>query len=140
MTELPEDMRAHNAALVDEFRANGGMGERPLLLLTTTGARSGLPRTTPMMFLSLDGHRVVVASNAGAEKHPDWYHNLVANPQVTVELGSPDGLVTYSTKAVVPQGKERDELFAQVVEAAPFFADHQAGVDRLIPVVIVDRP
>jgi deazaflavin-dependent oxidoreductase (nitroreductase family) len=139
MTSLPEDMKAHNAALIEEFRANGGMGDRPLLLLSTTGARTGLRRTTPMMFLRIDGHLVVVASNAGAASDPDWFHNLVANPDVTVELGGPDGVQTYDAKAVVPQGEERDGLFAKVVEAAPFFADHQSGIERRIPVVVVDR-
>lgn len=131
---MPEDIQAHNATLIEQFRAEGGLGERRILLLSTTGARSGLRRTTPMMYLEIDGHRVVVASNAGAVKHPDWYYNLVANPDVTVEVGSE----TYETKAIVPQGRERDELFAEVTQQAPFFADHQAGVDREIPVVIVD--
>jgi deazaflavin-dependent oxidoreductase (nitroreductase family) len=139
MTSMPEDMKAHNAALIEEFRANGGLGERPVLLLSTTGARSGQRRTTPVMFLRIDGHLVVVASNAGAERDPDWFHNLVADPDVTIELGGQDGVETYDTKATVPQGEERDALFAKVTEAAPFFADHQAGIERRIPVVVVDR-
>ncbi len=134
MSEIPSDRTAHNQQLIEEFRAGRGAGGRPLLLLTTTGARTGRRRTTPMMYLRVGGHLVVVASNAGARRHPDWYHNLLADPSITVELGSK----TYDTKAVVLRGDERDRLFAEVVKAAPFFADHQAQVDRTIPVVIVD--
>ena len=80
-------MRAYNRKLIEEFRANGRRsGERQLLVLTTTGARTGRPHSTPMMYVP-DGDRVIViASNAGAPKHPDWYRNLVANPEVTVEV------------------------------------------------------
>jgi deazaflavin-dependent oxidoreductase (nitroreductase family) len=88
MAELPADMRAHNQKVIEEFRANGGAGDRPLLLLTTTGVRSGARRTTPMMYVP-DGDRLlVIASNAGAPKHPDWYRNLAADPRVTVEVGA----------------------------------------------------
>jgi len=138
MTQLPQDMAAHNRQLIADFRANGGAGGRRLLLLTTTGARTGLRRTTPMMYLRIDDHIVVVASNAGAVRHPDWYHNLVADPAVTVELEGPDGIESYDTKAVVPQGIERDDLWSEVIAAAPFFAEHQAQVERTIPVVVVD--
>ena len=135
MSELPTDIREHNRKLIEEFRANKGAGDRPLLLLTTTGARTGRRRTTPMMYVS-DGDRLlVIASNAGASRHPDWYHNLVANPDVTVEVG-PE---TYEATAVVTAGDERDRLFAGIVEKYPFFADHQAGVSRRIPVVALVR-
>ena len=135
MTELPSDMRAHNRKVIEEFRANGGAGDRPLLLLNTTGARSGLPRTTPMMYVP-DGDRLLVlASNAGAPAHPDWYHNVVASPEVTVEVGGE----VYEATAVVTEGQERDRLFAATVERYPFFADHQAGITRQIPVVTLHR-
>jgi len=134
---LPTDMKAYNRKLIEEFRANGGPEpkDRQLLLLTTTGARTGEPRTTPMMYIP-DGDRLlVIPSNSGAPHHPDWYHNLVAHPDVTVEVADE----TYQARAVVPQGAERDRLFAEVSEKFPFFADHQAKISRTIPVVILER-
>ena len=133
MTELPADMKAYNRKVIEEYRANKGAGGRPLLLLTTTGARTGEPRTTPMMYVR-DGDRLlVIASNAGAPKHPDWYRNVVANPEVTVEVDTEK----FEATAEGPSGAERDRLFAGIVEKYPFFADHQAGVTRTIPVVVL---
>jgi deazaflavin-dependent oxidoreductase (nitroreductase family) len=133
---IPSDMKAHNEKVIAEFRARGGAEDgRPLLLLTTTGRRSGEPRTTPMMFIP-DGDRLlVIASNAGAPRDPDWYRNLVEHPAVTVEVTGD----TYPATAVVPPADERDRLFDGVVAKFPFFADHQAKVDRPIPVVILAR-
>src|SRR5262245_28376012 len=110
-TQLPADMKAHNRQLIEEFRAAGGALEgRQLLLLTTTGARSGRPHTAPMMYVP-DGDRLlVIASNAGAARDPDWYQNLVADPQVTVEANGE----TYPATAVVTRGEERDRLFRQI--------------------------
>ena len=136
MSQLPTDMKAHNRKVIEEFRANEGAPEgRPLLLLNTTGVRSGVRRTTPMMYVP-DGDRLlVIASNAGAPKDPDWFRNLVADPAVTVEVG-PE---VYEATAVVTTGDERARLFAGIVENYPFFADHQAGVSREIPVVALER-
>jgi deazaflavin-dependent oxidoreductase (nitroreductase family) len=132
---MPADVGAYNRQLIAEYRANKGAADRPLLLLTTTGRRTGLSRTTPMMYIP-DGDRLlVVASNAGAPSHPDWYLNLVANPEVTVEVGAD----AYPATAIVPRGSERDELFADVASRYPFFADHQAKVSRTIPVVVLLR-
>jgi deazaflavin-dependent oxidoreductase (nitroreductase family) len=134
---IPEDMKAHNAKVIADFRAQGGAPDgRPLLLLTTLGARSGEKRTTPMMFIP-DGDRLlVIASNAGAPRHPDWYRNLVAHPEVTVEVTGE----TYPATAIVPRGEERDRLWHEVVVARyPFFADHQGKVSRAIPVVVLER-
>jgi deazaflavin-dependent oxidoreductase (nitroreductase family) len=133
---IPDDMRAHNRALIAEFRETGSApGGRPLLLLTTTGRRSGQPRTTPMMFIP-DGDRLlVVASNAGARRHPDWYLNLVADPAVTVEVAGE----TYPAAAVPLPVGERDRVFAAISERFPFFTDHQAAIDRTIPVVGITR-
>src|SRR5262245_46656504 len=133
---LPADMAAHNRRVIEEFRASGGAPDgRPLLLLTTTGARTGQPRTTPLMFMP-DGDRLLVfASNAGAARHPDWFHNLVADPQVTVEITGD----TYPATAVVTTGAERGRLFARAVERYPFFADHQAGISRTIPIIALER-
>jgi deazaflavin-dependent oxidoreductase (nitroreductase family) len=129
---LPQDMKAHNRKVIEDFRTQGGAPEgRPLLLLTTIGARTGIMRTTPMMYVR-DGDRLlVIASNAGAPRHPDWYHNLVAHPDVSVELTG----VSFPATAVVLRGEERDRVFAGIVEKYPFFADHQANVRRTIPVV-----
>jgi deazaflavin-dependent oxidoreductase (nitroreductase family) len=129
-------MKAHNRQVIADFRANGGVPDgRPLLLLTTIGARTGEPRTTPMMFIP-DGDRLlVIASNAGAPRHPDWYRNLVANPQVTVEITGE----TYAAIAVAAEGEERDRLFADVAGRYPFFIEHQAKITRTIPVVKLER-
>ena len=132
------DQNAFNRQLIEDFRTNRGSGPmagRPLLLLTTTGAKSGQPRTTPMMYVP-DGDRLlIIASNAGAPKHPDWYHNLLAHPQVTVEVGSE----TFETTATVAEGEERQRLWAMIVERYPFFAEHQAKISRQIPIVILKR-
>jgi deazaflavin-dependent oxidoreductase (nitroreductase family) len=132
MPTPPDDMNEINRKTIEEFRANGrSLPGRPLLLLTTVGARTGQRRTTPMMYVRLDGRLLVIASNAGAPKHPDWYRNLVANPAVTVEV---DG-AEYPATARPASGADRDRLFERIVEQYPFFADHQKGIDRAIPVV-----
>jgi deazaflavin-dependent oxidoreductase (nitroreductase family) len=136
MPQTPEGMKAFNRQLIADFRARDPkIAGRRLLLLTTTSARSGQPHTTPMTYTT-DGDRVlVIASNAGAARHPDWYRNLVANPTVTVEL--PDE--TFQARATTAQGKERERLWALIVAQMPFFNDHQAQVSREIPVVILER-
>lgn len=125
-----------NQQVIDEFRANAGKvggwfeGSR-LLLLTTTGARSGKPHTAPVGYLP-DGDQVlVIASAGGAPHHPAWYHNLVAHPEVTVE----DGTFTYQATSRVLHGTERDQLFARAVEADRGWAEYQAKTDRVIPVI-----
>ena len=134
------DQNTYNRQLIEEFRADrdkggGAMKGRPLLLLTTTGAKSGQLRTKPMMFIP-DGDRLlVIASNAGAPTHPDWYRNLVAHPEVTVEVGNE----TFKAIATVTEGLERQRLWSRVVELYPFFADHQAKTSRQIPVIVLRR-
>jgi len=132
------DIKAVNRRVIDQFRAGGevdGMHRDRLVLLTTVGAKSGQSRTTPMMF-HRDGDRLlVIASNVGAPKHPDWYINLVANPRVTVEVGDE----SYEAVAATATGPEREHLWAMLKEAYPFFADHEAGAGRTIPVVILTR-
>ncbi|WP_018657776.1 nitroreductase/quinone reductase family protein [Actinomadura flavalba] len=129
-----------NDPIISEFRANNGRVGGPfegsrLLLLTTTGARSGAPHTTPVGCLP-DGDRVlVIASAGGADRHPAWFHNLVAHPEVTVE----DGVFTYRARADVLTGDERDRLFARAVEADPGWAEYQAGTDRVIPVIALTQ-
>ena len=134
------DRNDWNRQTIEAFRANGGKvggvwEGRPLLLLTTTGAKSGKQYTTPMMYLP-DGNRLLVfASKAGAPTHPDWYHNLVAHPEVTVEVG-PE---TYKATATVLTGEERDRLYARQAELYPQFADYEKKTIRVIPVVALER-
>jgi deazaflavin-dependent oxidoreductase (nitroreductase family) len=136
MAEMPKDLQEANRRTIEEFRAAGRkLDGRALLLLTTTGAKTGRPRTNPMMYVEIDGRRLVIASNAGAPKHPDWYRNLVANPSVTVECDGEE----YAATASPTTGADRDELFAEIVRRFPFFGDHQAGVERTIPVVELVR-
>jgi F420H(2)-dependent quinone reductase len=136
VTQLPDDIRAYNRKLIEDFRAAGRRFEgRQLLVLTTTGAKTGQPHSTPMMYVP-DGDRLlVIASNAGAPKHPDWYRNLLAHPEVTVEVEGEE----YRATAVPLEGAEYADRWAAITSAYPFFVDHQAGVSRRIPVVAVTR-
>ncbi|WP_274912228.1 nitroreductase/quinone reductase family protein [Streptomyces sp. WZ-12] len=130
---MPHDF---NQQVIDEFRTNAGRVGGPfeggrLILLTTTGARSGARHTTPVGYLP-DGERIlVIASAGGAPRHPAWYHNLVAHPQVTVETGVFD----YEARAEVLTGAARDRLFARAVEADPGWAAYQDKTRRILPVV-----
>ena len=134
------DWNDFNQNLIAEYRANGGQvtgqfAGAPLLLLTTTGAKSGQPRTTPLAYTA-DGDRLlVIASKGGAPTHPDWYHNLVANTDVTVEVGTE----TFPARATVPDGEERDRLFNQMAAQMAGFADYQRNTTRRIPVVVLER-
>ncbi|SDI37135.1 deazaflavin-dependent oxidoreductase, nitroreductase family [Actinokineospora alba] len=130
-----------NQRVIDEFRANSGQvggefeGSR-LLLLTTTGARTGARHTTPVSYLPDGGDRVlVIASASGSSKHPHWYTNLVADPLVQVE----DGVFTYEARATVLTGAERDDAYARAAEDDPEWADYQAKTDRVIPVVALEQ-
>jgi deazaflavin-dependent oxidoreductase (nitroreductase family) len=127
-----------NKDVVEQFRANDGQVKGfegwPLLLLTTTGAKTGRRRTSPVVFTVDDGRRVIVASKAGAPHHPHWYLNLVANPEVTVEVPGE----TYEARAVVADGAERDRLYAQQAAKMPNFTEYQQKTERQIPVVILE--
>lgn len=130
-----------NRQVIEEFRANGGRVGGPfeggrLLLLTTTGARSGARHTTPLGYLpNGDGRVLVIASAGGAPRHPAWYHNLLADPRVTVEAG----VFTYEARAVVLEGDERDRAFARAAEADPGWSEYQAKTDRVLPVVALEE-
>src|ERR1700749_1259788 len=125
-----------NRKVIDEFRANegkvGGPFEgAPVLLLTSTGAKSGERRTTPVVYQP-DGDRMVIfASKAGAPENPAWFHNLRANPTATVEVGAD----TVEVDAVVTEGDERERLFSKQKELMPQFADYEQKTSREIPVV-----
>ncbi|NTW03802.1 MAG: nitroreductase family deazaflavin-dependent oxidoreductase [Oscillochloris sp.] len=130
-----------NQTLIAEFRANSGQiltgpfAGRSLLLLTTHGARSGQPRTSPLAYMTDSDRLVVIASKAGAPTNPDWYHNLRAHPEVTVEVRSE----RYQARAVVAEGAERERLFAQAVAQMPGFAAYQEKTTRQLPVVVLAR-
>jgi deazaflavin-dependent oxidoreductase (nitroreductase family) len=132
------DVQQINQSVIAQFRAGGeieGMHRDRLVLLTTVGRRSGQQRTTPMMF-HRDGLRVlVIASNMGAPAHPDWYHNLVADPRVRVEVDDE----AYDALAAPLAGEERERVWAALKDAYPFFADHEAQTRRMIPVVALTR-
>ena len=126
--------------MIREFRANqgrmqGNFAGAPLLLLHTKGAKSGHERIHPVMYLDLDDRRFVFASKAGADTNPDWYHNLVANPEVKVEMGEE----TYSAVAHSVEGTERDRIYATQVSRFPGFGEYQEKTPRRIPVVELAR-
>lgn len=129
-----------NARNIAEFRASGGklggsFEGAPVLLLTTTGAKSGQPRTSPMMYLPEAGRIIVFASNAGKDNHPSWYHNLRANPSATVEVGTE----TFPVTATEITGAEHDRLYAIQAERYPGFAEYRERTDRIIPVIELTR-
>ena len=129
-----------NRTIIEEFRSNRGLvggnfEGRPVLLLSTTGAKTGLPRLNPLMYMA-DGHRwLVFASKGGNPKNPDWYHNLVAHPAVTVEVGTE----TVEARAEVITGDERDRLYAKQAGLYPQFGEYQRRTSRIIPVIALSR-
>lgn len=132
------DFKEWNKQIIKEFRENdgkcGGPFEgAPMILLHTVGAKSGEERINPLMTLPKGDDIVIFASMAGAPRHPDWYHNLVANPDVTVEVGTE----TKKMRARVADRAERDRLYAEQAAAWPQFAEYETKTDRVIPVVIL---
>ena len=129
-----EEFLAYNQGVISEFRAHNGVVSQPpfpILLLTTTGARTGRPATVPLGF-AVDGGRVfVVASKAGAPTHPAWFHNLRANPSVRVELGDK----TFQARAVVTAGEERDRLYRMVSGTG---SEYEKNTDRVFPVIVLE--
>jgi deazaflavin-dependent oxidoreductase (nitroreductase family) len=130
------DMQDWNRQIIEEFRGHegrvGGQFEgAPLLILHTVGAKTGTARLNPMMYLDLDGHRYVFASKAGADTNPDWYRNLVAHPDVTVEVGTD----TQPATATEVTGAARDRIYAEQARRYPGFAEYQEKTSRVIPVV-----
>lgn len=128
-----------NSKIIEEFRANegrvGGQFEgAPLLLLHTTGAKSGQPRVNPMMYQRVGASYAVFASKAGAPDNPDWYHNLRANPGVEAEIGTQ----TVPLTARVADGDERERIWSAQKQAYPGFAEYEQKTTRQIPVVILE--
>jgi deazaflavin-dependent oxidoreductase (nitroreductase family) len=134
------DFKDYNSQLIEKFRTTrddtgNPLDGRPLLLLTTTGARTGLPRTIPLTAVQTANRLLIVASNGGAPTDPAWYHNLLAHPDVTVEVGQE----TFPATASLVPASERPNLWAKVVELFPFFGDYQAKVTREIPLIELER-
>lgn len=132
------DAHDWNAGIIAEFRANGGkVGGQfegaPLLLLHHTGARSGTERVSPVMYQAVGGDFAVFASKAGAPTNPDWYHNLVAHPRTTVEVGTD----TVEVTARVADGDERDRIWTTQKADYPGFAEYEEKATRQIPVVVL---
>jgi deazaflavin-dependent oxidoreductase (nitroreductase family) len=135
---MSTSMGDFNAKVIDEFRANqgrvGGMFEgATLLLLHHIGAKSGQSRINPLVYQSEGGRYVVFASKAGAPSNPDWYHNLMAQPNVTIEVGTE----TIDVVAGEATGEERDRLFRAQAEGNPQFAEYEQKTDRVIPVILL---
>ena len=134
------DAHDWNRSIIEEFRANGGkvggpFEGRPLLLLHTVGAKTGRVRTNPLAYM-VDGERLVIfASKAGAPTNPDWYHNLLAHPEVTVEVGTE----TFPVRAKEVTGAERDELWERQVALIPSFREYEEKTMRTIPVIALER-
>jgi deazaflavin-dependent oxidoreductase (nitroreductase family) len=129
-----------NTSIIEEFRANNGTVGGPfegaqMLLLTTTGAKSGEPRLVPLVYLPDDGKYVVIASKGGAPTNPDWYHNLIANPNATVDLGTE----AFEVQATEVYGDERRRLYDAQAKLRPAFAEYEKQTTRTIPVLVLKR-
>ncbi|TGD90314.1 nitroreductase family deazaflavin-dependent oxidoreductase [Mycolicibacterium sp. CH28] len=136
----PDALKTFNDQLVADFRANGGKVGPPfenadLVLLTTTGAKSGQPRLSPLAYLTVDGRILIVGSYGGAPKDPAWVHNLRANPRAHVEIGTE----SYDVVTRELPADERDALFAKVVALAPGFGEYQTKTSRVIPLFELTR-
>jgi deazaflavin-dependent oxidoreductase (nitroreductase family) len=140
MEDQMSQLNDFNQRIIEEFRANNGkvsgqFSGAPLLLLTTTGAKTGRSITKPLAY-SKDGDRIVlIASFAGAPNNPAWFTNLVANPTVTVELGGE----RFQARAIVTSGAERQRLFDNQAKQMAVFNDYQKKTTRQIPVVVLER-
>jgi deazaflavin-dependent oxidoreductase (nitroreductase family) len=135
MSTSPADF---NARIIEEFHANegrvgGAFDGMPLLLLHHTGAKSGKSRINPLAYQSDDGRYVVFASKAGAPTNPDWYHNLKAQPNVTIEVGT-DTLEVVASEAT---GEERERLYRTQAERIPQFSEYEQRTERVIPVIVL---
>ena len=133
------DVNDFNHKIIEEFRTNNGkvggpFEGAPLLLLHTTGAKSGQPRVNPVAYQKVEAGYAVFASKAGAPTNPDWYYNLLAHPQTTVELGGK----TVQVAARVADGEERDRIWVQQKKVSPAFAEYEGKTSRKIPVVILE--
>ena len=132
------DMKEMNQAVITEFRANEGslsgpMEGAPILLLTTTGRRSGTRHTTPVGFIDAEGQLAIAAANGGADHDPDWFHNLVHDHDVTIEVAG----ATITSLAIVTEGEERARLLEQLTASLPGMSEQVGCTDRQIPVIVL---
>ena len=127
-----------NEPVIREFRENGGKvkGWAPLILLTTTGAKTGQPRIIPLMYVPYGNQILAIASKGGAVNHPEWYHNVLAHPDVTVEVGNEK----FETTARILTGAEREKAFEKAVEVFPPYGKYQKKAPREIPIIALERP
>jgi deazaflavin-dependent oxidoreductase (nitroreductase family) len=133
-------MEQFNNKVIQEFRANGGkvggmFAGFEIALITMKGARSGSERTVPLVYTRDGDNYVIIASMGGAPKHPQWFHNIKANPDVTVEVGGD----RFRARASIPDGAERDRIFNQQASEYPNFAEYQSKTSRTIPVIVLER-
>jgi deazaflavin-dependent oxidoreductase (nitroreductase family) len=138
---MTTDYGAFTRMLIDDMRSHGGqvttgpMVGRPLMILTTKGAKSGEQRTAIVTYTRDGGPYVIAASKSGAPTNPAWFHNLVKNPEVTVEAGGEK----FKARATVTSGEERDRLWDQHAAQRPEFRDYPKKTDRVIPIILLDR-
>ncbi len=133
-----DTVKEFNKTLIEEFRANDGkvtgqFSSANLLLLTTTGAKSGRQRVSPLAFFRIDGKMIILGSFRGSPTDPAWVHNLRANPQAHIEVGTDSGVDAFDATARELPSAERDEIVPKVTAAAPVFAEYQANTSRVIP-------
>jgi deazaflavin-dependent oxidoreductase (nitroreductase family) len=137
---MADPMAEFNKKVIDEFHANGGkvggqFAGAPMIIITHKGAKSGTTYASPLVY-SKDGDRyVIIASKAGAPKNPSWYHNLVANPELTVEIGTEK----FKARASEAKGAERDRLFSEQAKMMPQFNEYAKKTSRKIPVLVLER-
>ena len=137
---MADAMAEFNKNVIDEFRKNGGkvggpFAGAPMVLLTHKGAKSGSTYTTPLVY-SKDGNRIVIiASKAGAPNHPAWYHNIVAHPEVSLEIGTE----RFKARATVTEGEERERLFGAQAKQMAQFNEYKKKTTRQIPVIALER-
>jgi deazaflavin-dependent oxidoreductase (nitroreductase family) len=129
-----------NSSIIEEFHSNAGkvggpFEGRTLLLLHSKGARSGKTRINPLAYLVEGDRYVIFASKGGAPTNPDWYHNLIANPEVTIEVGTE----TIPARATILEGEERDAMWKRIVELMPGFGEYEKKTDRKIPAIALER-
>ena len=136
----PSAQQRYNELLIAQFRASAGkltgqFAQLPVLLLKTIGAKTGVLRTTPLVYFQHGDRYLLIASKAGAHSNPAWYHNVLATPTASVELPNE----SFDVQARVPEGAERDGLFEMVTEHFRIYADYQSRTARRIPVVVLER-
>ena len=142
MTEATSAAKAWNDSVIEQFRAGkerivDRFDRSSLLLLHTKGARTGEPRMSPLVYLTIDDQMVIIGSAGGGPRHPSWYFNILADPEVTFERWHDGAIQTVEAKAVPVEGAERDRLWARVTALAKGFAAYQAKISRVIPVIVL---